>query len=254
MGHYENKRSGNSHLIHIKVKWSELSEKENKRRHFLWKGCNGWKGIHSKYTQSTLKENSLNECQIRIMFLFIQQAATENLHQIKVCTFLGTELHLDVVLRAAQACGDKRHHRPFWAQENFALRRMPRVKTLAWSSRSANYKHFDELVCYKINADSWPQQAGENTNLPCLHNASYRKQTVNFTNKLCVIRTDASWTWHLLNLISQEHFSLPELYLVSLRSINIKKCSLHFVQPFQVFPLLKLQQQNFNDWRSAAGL
>lgn len=192
------------------------------------------------------------------MFLFIQQAATENVHQIKVCTFLGTELHLDVVLgakvRAAQARGDKRHHCPFSAQENLALRRMPRVKTLAWSSRSANYKHFDELVCYKINADSWAQQAGKNTNLPYLHNASYRKQTVNFANKLRVIRTDASWTWHLLNLISQEHFSLPELYLVSFRNINIKKCSLHFVQPFQVFPLLKLQQQNFNDWGNAAGL
>lgn len=69
------------------------------------------------------------------MFLLIQKTATGDVHQTKACTFLGTKLHLDLVLgakvRAAQAHGDKRHHCPYSAKENLAPRRMPTVKTLA---------------------------------------------------------------------------------------------------------------------------
>lgn len=173
------------------------------------------------------------------MFLLIQKAATEDAHQTKVCTFLGTELHLDLVLgakvRAAQAHGDKRHHCPHPAKENLALRRMPRVKTLARSSASAKLQAFWSAGLLQnqgwlLSTTSW-----QNTNLPYLHNASYRKQReVYFTNKIFMIRTAASWTWHLLNLLSQEQFLPPELHWVSFRSI--KKCSLHFFSHFRIFP------------------
>lgn len=99
-----------------------------------------------------------------VMFLLIQKAATEDAHQTKVCTFLGTELLLHLVLGAKVR--DKRHHCPYPAKENLALRRMPGVKTLARSSASANQKHFDQLVCYKIKADSWAQQAGKTQTCP----------------------------------------------------------------------------------------